>query len=81
MAATGTKVEQVSVGGEPGLFVSGQPHVVMFVGRNGQIQDEQGFLAGTVLLCKFPQERSILSEANAAAGIARFGRAGQVDNQ
>jgi hypothetical protein len=50
IAATGTKVEQVTVGGEPGLFVSGEPHVVMFIGRNGQIEDEQSFLAGTVLL-------------------------------
>ena len=36
--------------GEPGLFVSGGPHVVMFIGKDGVIQDERTFLAGTVLL-------------------------------
>jgi hypothetical protein len=38
-------------------------------------------LGGTLLLCKFPQGRSNLSEAIAAEGIARFGRAGQTDNR
>ena len=50
IAGTGTRVEEVKVNGEPGLFVSGGPHVVMFIGRNGTIQDERTFLAGTVLL-------------------------------
>ena len=30
--------------------VSGGPHVVMFIGRDGQIRDERTFLAGNVLL-------------------------------
>jgi len=50
MAATGTTVDEVTVAGEPGLFVSGAQHIVMFIGPNGLIQDEQSFLAGTVLL-------------------------------
>ena len=50
MAATGTTVEQVRIAGEPGLFVSGAQHIVMFIGADGVIQDEQSFLAGTVLL-------------------------------
>jgi hypothetical protein len=50
MAASNTSVERVTVGGEPGLFVTGADHFVMFIGRNGQIDDEQSFLAGTVLL-------------------------------
>jgi len=50
MAGAGTRVEQVQVNAEPGLFVSGGPHVVMFIGKDGQIRDEQTFLAGTVLL-------------------------------
>jgi len=50
MAATGTNVEEVTVAGERGLFVSGAQHIVMFIGPNGLIKDEQSFLAGTVLL-------------------------------
>lgn len=50
LAGAGTRVEEVTVNGEPGLFVSGGPHVVMFIGKDGVIQDERTFLAGTVLL-------------------------------
>jgi hypothetical protein len=46
----GTRVEQVEVDGEPGLFVSGDEHFVMFLNENGQIDDEETYLAGTVLL-------------------------------
>ncbi|HSO01673.1 MAG TPA: hypothetical protein VLS46_04045, partial [Gaiellaceae bacterium] len=47
---SGTTVEEVTVGGEPGLFVSGDEHFVMFRDENGQIADERTYLAGTVLL-------------------------------
>ena len=50
MAATGTDVEEVTVGGERGLYVSGAQHIVMFIGADGLIRDEESFLAGTVLL-------------------------------
>jgi hypothetical protein len=46
----GTTVEDVTVEGEPGLFVTGDEHFVMFFDENGQITDEQTYLAGTVLL-------------------------------
>lgn len=46
----GTTVEPVTVGGEPGLFVSGDEHFVMFRDENGMIADERTYLAGTVLL-------------------------------
>lgn len=49
-AGPGTRVEEVEVDGEPGLFVSGDEHYVMFRNANGQIEDEQTYLAGTVLL-------------------------------
>jgi hypothetical protein len=45
-----TRVEEVTVGGEPGLFVSGDEHFVMFHDRTGAITDELTFLAGNVLL-------------------------------
>ncbi|MBA2384985.1 MAG: hypothetical protein H0V68_10050 [Actinobacteria bacterium] len=48
--AGGTTVEEVEVDGEPGLFVSGNEHYVMFRNANGQIDDESTYLAGTVLL-------------------------------
>jgi hypothetical protein len=50
VAATGTRVEEVEVGGERGLFVSGDEHFVMFLGEDYTVQDEPTFLAGTVLL-------------------------------
>lgn len=46
----GASVEDVRVGGERGLFVSGDDHVVMFVDESGRVTDEETYLAGTVLL-------------------------------
>lgn len=50
VGSRGTTVESVTVGGEPGLFVSGAEHFVMFLDENGEVADEQTYLAGTVLL-------------------------------
>ncbi len=47
---TGTIIREVTVDGEPGLFVDGPQHFVMFVDENGLISDEETYLAGTVLL-------------------------------
>ena len=46
----GTTVREVTVDGEPGLFIDGDEHYVMFRDENGQISDERTYLAGTVLL-------------------------------
>jgi hypothetical protein len=46
----GASIEEVDVGGERGLFVSGDPHFVMYRGANGAIQDDRAYLAGTTLL-------------------------------
>jgi hypothetical protein len=46
----GTTVRYVTVKGEPGLFITGADHFVMFRDRNGGIRDEKTYLAGTVLL-------------------------------
>ena len=46
----GTRVEDVFVNGERGLFISGDEHFVMFRDENGRITDEQTYLAGNVLL-------------------------------
>jgi hypothetical protein len=50
VGASGTRVEDVEVGGERGLFVSGDDHYVMFLGEDYTVADEPTFLAGTVLL-------------------------------
>ena len=47
---SGTIVRQVEVDGEPGLFVDGPEHFVMFLDENGFVSDERTYLAGTVLL-------------------------------
>ncbi|HYK07199.1 MAG TPA: hypothetical protein VEW11_05470 [Gaiellaceae bacterium] len=49
-AEQGTIIHEVTVGGEPGLYVDGPLHFVMFVDENGFISDERTYLAGTVLL-------------------------------
>ena len=49
-AGGGTIIDEVTVDGEPGLFVDGPEHFVMFVDENGQISDERTYLAGTVVL-------------------------------
>lgn len=45
-----TTISSVTVDGEPGLFVDGADHFVMFRDENGAISDELTYLAGTVLL-------------------------------
>ncbi len=46
----GTTIRNVRIDGERGLFVDGADHFVMFRDENGNISDEQTYLAGTVLL-------------------------------
>lgn len=46
----GTRIERVTVVGEPGLFVSGDEHFVMFLDEHGNVADERTYLAGDVLL-------------------------------
>jgi hypothetical protein len=46
----GITIEEVTVDGEPGLFVDGPEHFVMFRNEHGSISDERTYLAGTVLL-------------------------------
>ena len=46
----GTTILEVQVDGEPGLYVDGPEHFVMFLDENGLISDERTYLAGTVLL-------------------------------
>ena len=48
-AGGGTLVEEVTVGGERGLFVSGDEHYVMYLSE-GRVLDEPTSLAGNVLL-------------------------------
>jgi len=50
VGSRGTRIDQVRVDGEPGLFISGDEHFVMFIDEHGSITDEATFLAGNVLL-------------------------------
>jgi hypothetical protein len=50
VGSRGTRVDNVVVNGERGLFISGDEHFVLFRDANGQITDEPTYLAGTVLL-------------------------------
>jgi hypothetical protein len=50
VGGSGTRVEEVSVAGERGLFVSGDDHFVMWLDENFDVADEPTYLAGTVLL-------------------------------
>jgi hypothetical protein len=48
-AGSGTTIEAVTVDGEPGFFVSGEEHFVMFL-EDGVVRDERASLAGNTLL-------------------------------
>jgi hypothetical protein len=50
VGSRGTQIDEVAVDGEPGLFISGDEHYVMFIDGTGNITDEPTFLAGNVLL-------------------------------
>lgn len=50
VVAGGTRVENVTVGGEPGLFLSGEPHFFMYVSPDGTEHGEPVYLARDVLL-------------------------------
>lgn len=50
MASRDTTIEEVSVDGERGLFISGGEHIVMFLDENGAVTGEPTYLAGTVVL-------------------------------
>lgn len=49
VAGTGTRIEDVAVDGERGLFVSGDEHYVMYL-VDGNVRDELTALAGNTLL-------------------------------
>jgi hypothetical protein len=46
----GTTFEPVTVGGEPGFWISGDPHVIAYLEPDGDIRNEAVRLAGNVLL-------------------------------
>jgi hypothetical protein len=50
VGSAGTRIVQVKVGAERGLFITGDQHFVMFFDENGDIDDAPTYLAGTVLL-------------------------------
>jgi hypothetical protein len=50
VASSGTKVEGVTVGGAQGYFLSGEPHDVMLVKRNGDVVSDSVRLARDVLI-------------------------------
>ncbi len=50
VAGSGTVVEQVTVSGEPGLFISGEPHFFSWVGADRSERFEPVYLARDVLL-------------------------------
>ena len=49
-AGPGTRVEQVSVGGDPGYWIEGEPHIVLYVDENGMNFPDTVRLAGNTLL-------------------------------
>jgi len=50
LAGAGTQVEHVNVGGSPGLFLGGEPHVVLLLDSEGQVVEESARLAKNVLV-------------------------------
>lgn len=50
MLGTGTNLEEVTVNGHQGYWISGQPHVFFFIDANGNFRDETLRLATNTLL-------------------------------
>ncbi len=50
LASAGTRVEPVDVGGAQGVFLSGQPHLVMLIDRHGNRVEDSVRLARDVLV-------------------------------
>jgi len=50
LVGSSTSVEELSVDGDRGIWLEGGPHVVYFVGPDGDVRDDQGWLAGNTLL-------------------------------
>jgi hypothetical protein len=48
--ASGTRIEEVDVDGNRGLWLEGGPHAVLFVAPDGGVRDDVGWLAGNTLL-------------------------------
>ena len=46
----GTTYERVGVNGRLGVWLSGAPHVLMYVGPDGQVREDQLRLAGNTLI-------------------------------
>jgi len=46
----GTEIQAVTVGGQPGFFLSGEPHVFGYLDAEGQFREETLRLVGNVLL-------------------------------
>ena len=50
LAGSTTRIEQLQVDGNPAVWLEGGPHVVYFVAPDGNVRDDQGWLAGNTLL-------------------------------
>jgi hypothetical protein len=50
LAAEGTEVRFVTVEGEPGIWLTGEPHFFTYVSRYGNFEEEAVYLADDVLL-------------------------------
>ena len=48
--SAGTRIEEVTVDGNRGLWLEGGPHAVLFVAPDGNVRDDVGWLAGNTLL-------------------------------
>jgi hypothetical protein len=50
LVGPGTSAEQLAVGGEPGLWIHGEPHVFLYRDADGEVREETRRLAGNALV-------------------------------
>ena len=50
LVGASTSVEELEVDGDPAVWLEGGPHVVFFASPEGDVRDDQGWLAGNTLL-------------------------------
>ena len=50
LVGASTSVEELEVDGDPAVWLEGGPHVIFFLAPEGDVRDDQGWLAGNTLL-------------------------------
>jgi hypothetical protein len=68
--AAGSTIERLEIGGRQAMWIGGEPHMVVYVGRYGGLRFDQRRLAGNVLLVEEPNGVLVRIEAQVSKARA-----------